>query len=61
MFDEESDSDLDRDELIYSNFVYDDVLREWIDLFIWSNGDDYSEEIESEDDDNVLCNGNSDI
>lgn len=61
MFDEENDSDLDRGELIYSNCVYDDVLREWIDLFIWSNGDDYSEEIESEDDDNVLCNGNSDI
>lgn len=32
-----------------------------INMFIWSNGDDYSEEIESEDDDNVLCNGNSDI
>lgn len=60
-FDEESDSVSDRDELIYSNRVYDDVLRERIDLFIRSNGDDYCEEIESEDDDNVLCNGNSDI
>lgn len=59
--DEESDSDSDRDELIHSNLVHDDVLRERIDLFTRSNGDDYSEEIESEDDDNVSCNGNSDI
>lgn len=59
--DEESDSDSDRDELIHSNRVHDDVLRERIDLFTRSNGDDYSEEIESEDDDNVSCNGNSDI
>lgn len=59
--DEESDSDSDRDELIHSNRVHDDVLRERIDLFTRGNGDDYSEEIESEDDDNVSCNGNSDI
>lgn len=59
--DEENDSDSDRGELIHSNRVHDDVLRERIDLFTRSNGDDYSEEIESEDDDNVSCNGNSDI
>lgn len=57
--DDESDSDSEKDDLIHSNRVIGDVLREISDLFTRIYDDDKNEVIENEDEDTISCNGNS--
>lgn len=59
--DDESDRDSEKDDLIHRNRVHGDVLREKIDLFTRIYDDDNNEVIENEDEDNISCNGNSNI